>query len=251
MVSILFQSMLTIFSHFYNEEYLLPWWLEHHKKIASHGIMIDYDSTDKSVEIIKDICPTWEIIKTKNGMFQHIDCDNEVRDLERLYQGYKLALNTTEFLVGNLQASLQYTPESLNIKSYVMCDKFHHLPCYPEYSVPLVDQCHHGFFKTAYRPSRVMHRKSTYDYTPGRHSYEIDTELLAVCWYGWAPWNEHTMQRKLQIGPRIPKEQLVLGHGRQHDCDINLLTQQFEYHASISYDLGPMIRMLQSYGKGE
>lgn len=49
---------LTVISHFYNEEYLLPWWLNHHKNIFDNGILINYGSTDKSVEIIKSICPT-------------------------------------------------------------------------------------------------------------------------------------------------------------------------------------------------
>ncbi len=53
----------TIISHFYNEEYLLPWWLEHHKKYFNHGIMINYASTDNSVSIIKQICPDWTAIE--------------------------------------------------------------------------------------------------------------------------------------------------------------------------------------------
>ena len=52
----------TVVTHFFNEEYLLPWWLEHHKKYFDHGVMIDYNSTDSSVEIIKKICPTWTIV---------------------------------------------------------------------------------------------------------------------------------------------------------------------------------------------
>jgi hypothetical protein len=66
--------MLTIISHFYNEEYLLPWWLEHHKKIAPFGVMIDYHSTDRSVEIIKSICPHWEIRTTRNESFDAALC---------------------------------------------------------------------------------------------------------------------------------------------------------------------------------
>ena len=46
--------MKSIISHFYNEEYLLPWWLNHHKKYFDYGLMIDYNSPDISVEVIKD-----------------------------------------------------------------------------------------------------------------------------------------------------------------------------------------------------
>ena len=73
--------MNTIISHFYNEEYLLPWWLNHHKDMFDHGIMIDYDSTDNSVEIIKSICPKWTIVKSRNRFFQAKDIDSEVEDI--------------------------------------------------------------------------------------------------------------------------------------------------------------------------
>ena len=43
---------------FYNEEYLLPWWLMHHTKIFDHGILINRGSTDRSVEICKLLAPT-------------------------------------------------------------------------------------------------------------------------------------------------------------------------------------------------
>ena len=39
---------------FYNEEYLLPWWLAHHTKLFDHGILINKGSTDRSVEICKN-----------------------------------------------------------------------------------------------------------------------------------------------------------------------------------------------------
>jgi len=37
---------MILFSHIYNEEYLLPFWLKHHKKIFDHGVIIDNFSTD-------------------------------------------------------------------------------------------------------------------------------------------------------------------------------------------------------------
>jgi hypothetical protein len=33
--------MITLLSHFYNEEYLLPFWIEHHKKQFDYAILID------------------------------------------------------------------------------------------------------------------------------------------------------------------------------------------------------------------
>ena len=45
----------TCLIHIYNEEYLLPFWLNHHKDIFDDIIIIDYNSTDKSLEICKEI----------------------------------------------------------------------------------------------------------------------------------------------------------------------------------------------------
>jgi hypothetical protein len=45
---------------------MLPCWLEYHKNVFDYGIIIDWDSTDKSREIIKKICPHWEIRRTTN-----------------------------------------------------------------------------------------------------------------------------------------------------------------------------------------
>ena len=59
-------NKLTVISHIYNEEYLLPFWLQYHSKIFNDGIIIDYYSTDNSINIINKICPNWKIIKTKN-----------------------------------------------------------------------------------------------------------------------------------------------------------------------------------------
>ena len=45
---------LTVISGIYNEEYLLPFWLEHHRKIFDHGVIVDWHSTDRSLEIIRE-----------------------------------------------------------------------------------------------------------------------------------------------------------------------------------------------------
>ncbi len=87
----------TVISHIYNEEYILPWWLEHHKKIFDHGIIIDYASTDRSLEIIKEICPTWEVVQSKNAEFNAMAVDVEVLEYERKIEGWRICLNVTEF----------------------------------------------------------------------------------------------------------------------------------------------------------
>jgi hypothetical protein len=90
--------MRTVICHFYNEEYLLPWWLDHHRTIFDHGIMIDYRSTDSSREIIRAVCPTWVIHTTRNRFFESAAIDREVEDYEATVSGWRITMNVTEFL---------------------------------------------------------------------------------------------------------------------------------------------------------
>ena len=90
--------MTTLISHFYNEEYLLPWWLMHHTKLFDHGILINRSSTDRSVEICQQYAPHWEIRNSKVLEFDAIQVDHEVMDIEKEVTGWKMTLNTTEFL---------------------------------------------------------------------------------------------------------------------------------------------------------
>lgn len=79
-----------------NEEILLPSWLTHHKKLFTHGVIVDNDSCDRSVEIIKEFCPTWEVVQVKT----HRNLDIEkMQELESKYDGWKCVLNVSEFLV--------------------------------------------------------------------------------------------------------------------------------------------------------
>ena len=108
----------TVLCHFYNEEYLLPFWLKHHHSIFTHGIMIDYHSTDKSVEIIKELCPTWEIRTTKNEMFDAYLVDKEVMEIEETLIGFKIVLNVTEFIVAKTEFNLTNDLVCIGMKSY-------------------------------------------------------------------------------------------------------------------------------------
>ena len=72
----------TVLTHFYNEEYLLPFWIDHHKKIFDHGILVNHRSTDRSVEIAKSMAPDWEIMDSKTVDFDAPSCDTEMYELE-------------------------------------------------------------------------------------------------------------------------------------------------------------------------
>lgn len=81
--------MTTLISHFYNEQYLLPWWLMHHVPLFNHGILINRGSSDQYVEIIRKMAPHWEIRNSKVPDFHEIEdaADALVALLESRCQG--------------------------------------------------------------------------------------------------------------------------------------------------------------------
>lgn len=210
----------TIISHIYNEEYLLPWWLEHHKKIFDHGVIIDYRSTDNSVDIIKKICPTWDIITTRNKNFQAAAVDIEVMYIERQIEGWKTCLNTTEFLIGDYSI-LTEEPTQLLVPTIIFIDN--NESSIVNKDIPLYKQKTYGinfpdsFFE---RSSRSFHNYSIIYPTLGRHFREgYNTDKLAIFYYGWSPFDQGQIKRKLQIQSQIPQSDLMVGNGGQHVTD--------------------------------
>jgi hypothetical protein len=229
----------TIISHFYNEEYILPWFLNHHKQIFDHGIMIDYHSTDRSVEIIRDICPTWEIVTSRNKDFQADNIDIEVMDIERRVQGWKIALNVTELMIGNYSI-LNDAPQQLLIPTVFMvdtdCDNL------VTQDRPLYEQKHWGFsFKDSERDflerrARSLHnvpvfyppQNTQHCMGPGRHYHTYNTDEIVVFYYGWCPFDEGGIARKLQIQTQIPLVDRQRGWGYHHITNKETLTYRLE-----------------------
>jgi len=246
----------TVISHFFNEEYLLPWWLEHHKNMFDHGIMIDYNSTDRSVEIIKRICPTWEIIRSRNQFFGAREIDSEVMDIEKLLSGWRIALNTTEFLIGDLsiinkpRSSFNYgyvgeeVIYGIGIPVSVMVDLDN---VEPVYDVPLVSQktdgIHYAEGGFDYRKGRLLHNKPGLMYPVGRH-YKYTTEDLMILWYGWSPYNQRLIDRKLQIQDRMPLSDKQSGLGTSHLRTQDELNAEYETFKKQSRSLTKDINKL-------
>lgn len=226
--------MKTVITHFYNEEYLLPWWLEHHKKYFDHGILIDYASTDRSVEIIQDICPHWQVVKSRNEWFRARDVDDEVMDYEKTISGWKIALNVTEFLVGkfNLLDDTEVKKEYY-IPSFLFVDSTE--DNYPKNDIPLYEQIFSGLDYEEYpwvRRLRCLHN-STQQYTEGRHyeNFQDTSQDFVIFTYGFAPLNEHLISRKLQIQNKIPEDDKINGFGFHHHNYGRGLTKEDLYHS--------------------
>ncbi|GMK44273.1 glycosyltransferase family 2 protein [Paenibacillus glycanilyticus] len=240
--------MTTLISHFYNEEYLLPWWLMHHVPLFDHGILINRGSTDQSVKIIRKLAPHWEIRDSIVPDFHAVEVDREVMDIENKLPGWKMVLNTTEFLVCRYGKQLFPILESLGGKMYsiriiTMVDP----PGYyndPVYALPLVNQRHHGLFPPdPHAPyiGRFIHKYKSGDYTAGRHwttkPYQVLLHPTFVFKFSFSPWNNLMRMRKLQIGPTLSADALRYGLGAHHIFNLQELEARYLSHASVAEDL--------------
>lgn len=219
----------TVLCHFYNEEYMLPWFLNHHKAIFDHGIMIDYHSTDRSREIIKELCPTWDIITSRNPDFQADTIDYEVQDIEKNIEGWRICLNVTELLIGDYSI-LDNTPnKQLLLPSifFVDCDREREVTT----DLPIYKQKTDGFsYKHNFneRRGRSIHNMQVQYPIPGRHYPTYNTEQLVVFYYGWCPFNKQLLDRKLQIQTQIPLYDRQRNWGFHHITNAETLTYRLE-----------------------
>lgn len=236
--------MKTILSHFYNEEYLLPFWLNHHKKFFDHGIMIDYESTDKSVDIIKDLCPTWEIVKTRNSCFDARAVDKEVEYYESTIDGWRICLNTTEFLIGDFSTLLvdPYPSQKL-IRSCLMVEKEELLYNQNPIKNLLKERINGLTPEHCNLRLRSLHNFSL-DYPIGRHFVSKNScNDFIILKYMYSPWNQEIIKRKLQIKHKIPQSDVDRKLGFQHMMTLEQMNQEIEKYQTKSQDLSTIIKI--------
>lgn len=219
--------MVTLISSFYNEEYLLPWWLNHHKKIFDHGILFDYFSSDNSVEIINKICPKWEVRSTKNTDWDPRTNDSEFMEAERELKGYKITLTTTEFLVGFIP-KLSRLETCYEIPIVRMVDTEPEKT--PVYEKSLIEQKNIGYLDEGFR-KRFLHNHPDGAYTTGRDRtnhkrYKIP---LWVYKYSYSPWTKQMIKRRLQMQKHMSDEHLTQGWGKQHKHNKAGLEKEYKF----------------------
>jgi UDP-glucose 4-epimerase len=211
----------TLLTNIFNEEYLLPFWLNHHKNMFDKIIIIDYHSTDKSIEICKRIFPDCEIITTRNSHFDARDIDTEFMDIENSIEGIKIVLNTTEFLICEksikdlFSENLQPISYHINTVSPYSKRIYNVINYYELFSNLLNDNVvYHND-----RWTRQLHNFSNGNYTVGRHGTHnpsITTNEAHIIWFGYYPMNNKLLNRKLQIKQNMSQRDKEQGLGYQH-----------------------------------
>lgn len=224
----------------YNEEFMLNHWLKHHKNIFDHGIVLDYKSTDSTLDLIKTIVPNWEVITAKN--YQYFDAeinDKEIMECEEKLNGWKICLNTTEFIVCS---DFREKVQKLDNTNYDMVRLFGYqindtveekLNKTFNNNKSIITQRYHGF-PDPWR-HRILHKKNHGHYYVGRHfdtpknkksPYVKDypdhipiMHNMILFWYRFAPFYPQ-LKRKIQASPRIPERDKKLGYSWNH-IDLN------------------------------
>lgn len=256
-------------SHIRNEEYLLPFWLKYHKKYFDHGVIVDYNSTDNSVEVIKEICPEWDVIPSRNGKMETLIMDREIEDIEASYPGcWKMCLSTTEFLVGDYN-KLNNIPVNNHIfvPAFQMVDSIDTEGGYPDNDIDLILQRTDGIHYNdpinypvepfipsnprwensirswrngwSTRRARLLHSYDKLEYPIGRHygNYDEISEDFVIVYYRFSPFNQTTLARITGIQDNLTEEDKQKGYGFEHFMTPEETTNWFKVWQQSSRDL--------------
>ena len=235
---------MTILTHFYNEEYLLPWWLMHHTQIFDHGILLNKGSTDRSVAICKQLAPHWEIRESAYGsVFGAIETDQEIMSLEQEVDGWKIALTVTEFLCMANRQQFYKSLHDLGHRAYffngfLMVDHADFKYPDPVYHLPLVAQRWHG---TDWLHTRIIHNYDHGHYSAGRHStthpFIFYPSTACILKFLFSPWNEFFLKRKLQIAKTQTNYDIETRLGAQHQWTREKMEQEYVRYTNHTIDL--------------
>lgn len=263
--------MRVVLTHIKNEAYMMKWWLMHHRDKFDHGIIVDYDSSDNIYELVKELVPTWEIRQSRNKNFDPIEVDREIFDIEgevqkRYPRAWMLTLTVSEFLIGDT-TNLPYktTDICLPVRCDVMVDTLDTMHKEPDPNISLVRQRTTGIpspFNEQYRNEwRVPHadiwcrlmrgmHNHNYNYMehmgPGRHTWNpYPTNDFRILWYGFSPYTERLINRKLVIWKEMPEEAQLKGIGAHHNTTRHQILWRLGQHQEYTLELRDIIAQFE------
>ena len=245
---------VVLFSHFYNEELLVPFWIDQHKDMFEEAVLVNFNSTDRSVDIIRSRAPPGRKVYHWGSNFDFVKFRTDVMSNERLYpDAWKIFLTTMEFLVHDDLSRLlmkEYMSSSFRFRAYIMVGDdseplVDNVPLLQQRSVYTIAPLAHEAFEvrgekfnastgeTVY--SRIMHSFDSMEYTEGLHDGAgFPVKRLSdegfIAKVAFTPWPE-TIERKVQIGSRIPKEYFEKCMTKHYRDNVNAqrLNEQREY----------------------
>ena len=260
-----------LISHFYNEEFLLPFWINHHLKIFDHAVLINSNSTDRSVEIINNMAPKWQIINSPNQNFDSENTDKLIMEIEKDFTGFsKIVLNTTEFLLINNEYKFEQNLKNFKanrLNTFITCSQKNKI-----YIKDLIKEENFGFWDDNYNimfpylkfnwglgsRKRIIHSYPSGLYKPGRHVTLhkkvnlLERDIAYLRWYSLSPWTKEFLNRKLEIQNSISQNDLDRNFSYHHFINQKNLEDRRNYFIKISHEYPgklkpPFIRKLYEF----
>jgi hypothetical protein len=241
--------MLNLISHIRNEELLLPHWIAHHRPMFDSVTIIDYASTDSSLDIIRTLAPEWRILRSQNVNFDANNADFEVMQIEYYLSGWKIALNTTEYVVCSNLCQLIINAENAGFHgiigeaSFILHDKLRLGFSKIKNEPPILEQLNYGWQEDpskSYR-RRLLHRWPTGSYSVGRHSWmrgpTANSSDLLYASMAYAPWDGAMINRKIAIGSQVSEHDRKIGLGNHHHLSAIELEDTFNKSIAEAVDL--------------
>lgn len=235
---------LGLVTHVWNEEMLMPHWINHHLPQCEDAIIIDHNSSDRTVEICRELAPHWRVVQTKLAEFDAHLLDQEVQEIELLLNtDFKMTLNVTEFLFcKDLPAIMEEhkDKEAIGFRAYMMVDKDLDLPL----DEPLWKNRTHGYLDNwsamNSRRERYMHSHDHGHYNLGRHgctfSNIIDSSSWNILFASFSPWPQ-AVNRRLMIQTKQSQRDILQGSGIQHRQSPETLNNFYQSELAKSKDL--------------
>jgi len=224
-------------THLWNDALLLPFWLKHHRHLFDHGVVIYYESSDSTREILEKEVPEWDVVEPWSKELISPDLDRQVQAIEaedRFKGWWKMCLTVTEYaFTPNLKASLvpYVTENPAGIGFYASGWGLVDTPTQRseglDLDIPILLQRQYGFemLKTTHPfhrngGRRFIHRGERGNYSVGRHyTYVEGTEdhgCLRLVRLFYVPFDEAGIQRKLRMKENVSKYDVEHRHSAQH-----------------------------------
>jgi len=155
-------------------------------------------------------------------------------DIEKNVDGWRMTLNTTEFLIGKFNQLTENKSKSLVVRSYIMVD-----PCnetFPSHKKDIYTQNYYGYLDDNYRRCRLLSKENNV-YNIGRHYANYNTDDFTILWYAFSPWNKFTLQRKNQVKDKIPASDITKGIGLHHQLTEKQITEEYYKHCKHTINI--------------
>lgn len=226
----------TLVGHFWNEQYLLPWWIKHHREMFDEAILLNYGSTDRSMHEIKKHAPSsWKVVDSRHQMLSAAELEKEIQEIESGISGWRICLTIAEFLFGSLDRenmmfpiNHSYQPGRDNRAHFVPCFKVHDWN--PEGSLdhktPLSMQSWMGLDcrlgpgeNFNIRPPRLFHNIDGLAYPVGRHYWGHEAFVakeMVIVHYANSISSPDMLARRLSMQTKISDSDKLKGLGVGH-----------------------------------